>query len=173
MEREGSVWALTFDGATIRLPDTKGLQDLATLLARPGRELAAGELMGAAVDIPDLGDVLDASARRAYERRIIELQAELDEAEAFADSARAGQARQEFEQLVDALAAGTGLSGRARRSGGSADRARSAVTWRIRAAIRRITPLHPTLGAHLDDTIRTGRWCAYAPTDDPVWTVVV
>ena len=173
MQREGGVWALSFDGTTIRLPDTKGLQDLATLLAQPGREVAAGELMGAAVDSPDLGDVLDASARRAYELRIIELQAELDEAEAFADSARAARGREEFEQLVDALAAGTGLSGRARRSGGSADRARSAVTWRIRAAIRRITDLHPTLGAHLDDTIRTGRWCAYAPIDDPVWTVVV
>lgn len=169
--REGAVWALTYDGVTVRLPDAKGLGDLAALLSRPGRELPATELMGAAVDSADLGPVIDTTARRAYEGRIIDLQQELDEAEALGDLARAERARTELDELVDALSAATGIGARTRRAGGSAERARSAVTRRIREAIRRVTDVHPTLGAHLRRAVRTGRWCAYEP-DEPVrWTV--
>jgi hypothetical protein len=33
----------------------------------------------------------------------------------------------------------------------------------IRDAIRRVTDVHPELGAHLDRTIRTGTTCRYDP----------
>ena len=44
-----------------------------------------------------------------------------------------------------------------------AERARKAVTARIRDAIRRIGAAHPDLGAHLDRTVRTGTTCRYDP----------
>jgi hypothetical protein len=169
--REGAVWAVTFAGRTARLPDSKGMQDLAVLLARPGREVHCTELVGAAVEQTDTGEVLDAQARRRYEARIVELQGELAEAEEAHDRGRAEAVGLELDLLVDQLAAATGLHGRSRRTGGTAERSRTAVTWRIRAAIRRIETLHPALGAHLRAAVRTGTWCSYQPENVVDWQV--
>ncbi|MFA9431973.1 hypothetical protein [Egicoccus sp. AB-alg2] len=49
----------------------------------------------------------------AYERRILELQGDLEEAEAFVDPVRAKRARVELDQLVAGLSAATTLGGRA------------------------------------------------------------
>jgi len=49
------------------------------------------------------------------------------------------------------------------------ERARSAVTKRIKSAIQRITYYYPALGYHLTASIRTGAWCVYQP--DPAWPV--
>jgi hypothetical protein len=46
---------------------------------------------------------------------------------------------------------------------GRAERARSAVTWRIRSAIKKIAPAHPRLGRHIENTVRTGTFCVYVP----------
>ncbi|TWH28374.1 hypothetical protein [Isoptericola variabilis] len=46
---------------------------------------------------------------------------------------------------------------------GLGDRARSAVTQRIRAAIRRIGEHHPELGEHLRTSVTTGTFCSYRP----------
>ena len=43
--RDGDVWTVAFDGRTVPLRDAKGLRDLAVLLAAPGREVAATELV--------------------------------------------------------------------------------------------------------------------------------
>lgn len=52
------------------------------------------------------------------------------------------------------------------------ERARSAVSKRIRSAIDRITQHHPGLGYHLSTTIRTGHECVYHahPEQPLVWT---
>ncbi|MDD7964806.1 ATP-binding protein [Actinomycetospora lemnae] len=168
---DGAVWTVSYAGQTVRLPDAKGMHDLAALLARPGREVHSTELIGAAVEQPAGGEVLDARARRDYEARIRRLQDDLDEAEHAGDRGRAEAARLELDLLVDQLTAATGLHGRARRPGGTGERARSAVTWRIRAALRRLEEVHPQLGRHLRSAVRTGTWCCYAPEDDVAWRV--
>jgi hypothetical protein len=133
---------------------------------------AAADLMGAGVDSCDLGPTIDDDARRAYEQRIRDLQAELEEAEGFGDLHRAELARVELDQLIDALASATGLAGRARRVGGTDERARSAVTRRIRDAMRRVGEVHPALAEHLVATVHTGRWCVYSPAEPREWMVV-
>lgn len=45
----------------------------------------------------------------------------------------------------------------------AAERARAAVTMRIRAALARIEKEHPALGRHLARSIRTGTVCRYDP----------
>jgi predicted ATPase len=167
--REGVVWSLTYDGATVRLPDAKGFHDLAALLASAGREIHCAELMGVAVEVPDTGPVLDAQARWAYEARIVELQGDLVEAEDAHDREAADRARLEMDLLVEHLTAATGLGGRSRRPGGSNERARSAVRWRIRAAIDRIEDSHPALSRHLRAAVRTGTWCSYQPGTPIEW----
>ena len=166
---EGSVWTVAFAGRAVRLPAAKGLTDLATLLARPGREVSCTELAGVAVEQPDTGEVLDEQARRQYEARIVELQDDLSEADAHGDRGRAEAANLELELLVEQLSVARGLGGRTRRSGGSAERARTAVTWRIRSAIKRIDAVHPDLGRHLRTAVRTGSWCSYQPEHPVAW----
>jgi non-specific serine/threonine protein kinase len=170
--REGDVWRVTFGGQTVRIRHIKGLADLATLLAQPGTERHALELMGGADTTPDAGPQVDERARREYQERIVELQRDIDEAHDHNDTARAERAEHELDALVAQLSEAFGLGGRSRTTGSSAERARSAVTYRIRSAIRKVAEGHPDLGRHLKNAVRTGTWCCYQPETDVTWTVV-
>jgi hypothetical protein len=173
--REGEYWSISFDGQSFRLRDSKGLRYLALLLAAPGREIHALELVGSdrggaapRRDGPttaegDAGEVLDAEAKAAYRRRIAELETEVQEAREWNDPTRAAKAEEELEFLVNELAGAVGLGGRDRRAGSAAERARVNVTRAIRAALDRIEEHSPDLGRHLASTIRTGIYCSYAP----------
>ncbi|MEU9079499.1 AAA family ATPase [Kitasatospora sp. NPDC048538] len=177
--REGPLWHLAYAGRDTRLPDSKGLHDLAVLLARPGTPVPAVELAAPPAAAPgpaeglhpegDTGELLDATARSAYRRRLQELAAEAEEADAAADPDRSERIAVERDALVAQLSAAYGLGGRVRRTGSPAERARTAVTARIRAAVRRIAADHPELGRHLDTAVRTGTLCVYAPEDPPDW----
>ena len=74
-------------------------------------------------------------------------------------------------QFVEYLSGALGLHGRPRALGSAAERARSAVTWRIRSAIKKIASAHPRLGRHLENTVRTGTFCVYRPEIPIDWTV--
>ena len=82
--RAGDTWTLTFADRSVSLRDAKGLRDLAVLLATPGREVAATELVtgvasAAAPSLAALGadPVLDDRARAAYRVRLTQLDDEL------------------------------------------------------------------------------------------------
>jgi hypothetical protein len=167
--RSGDVWDVRFAGVAVLVKASKGMDDLAVLLARPGREVHCVELAGAAVDEAGTGEVIDAAARRSYEARVRELQTDIDEAEDNHDLARAERARLELDALVDHLTAALGLGSRTRHQGGTASRARSAVTHRVRAAIRRIAEVHPALGRHLEVSVTTGTYCSYRPERPVAW----
>src|SRR5262249_6340560 len=112
---------------------------------------------------------LDAKAKAAYKQRLSDLRAELDEAAAFKDLGRTARLQAEQTFLTEQLSAAVGLGGRDRLAGANAERARNAVTKRIRGVVRKIRPEHPTLAHHLDTCIRTGVFCVYVP--DPARTV--
>jgi hypothetical protein len=125
-----------------------------------------------AVDVgAEPGPAVDQQARRAYERRILELQEEIDDARAANDPARAERAEDELDALVQQLAEAFGLSGRGRATGSAVERARSAVGWRVRAAVRHAVELHPELGRHLTHAVRTGTWCSYRPEAPVRWEI--
>jgi len=176
--REGDFWTVTFDGRTVRLRDLKGMRYLARLLAEPGREhhvldLVAAETQGHGpangsrgsdlVDLGDAGELLDERAKAAYRRRLAEIEEDIDEASALGDLERAAQADAEREFLVQELARAFGLGGRDRRASSASERARAGVTRAVRQAMTRVADQHSELGAHLERTIRTGTYCAYAP----------
>jgi hypothetical protein len=169
--REGATWAVTYAGTTRRLRDSKGLGDLAVLLARPGQEIHCLELVGGADVGSEAGPALDRQARRAYERRIRDLQEDIDEARDLNDPARAERAEAELDALVQQLAEAFGLSGRSRSTGSAAERARSAVSWRIRAAIRHAAEVHPEFARHMQNAVRTGTWCTYRPESAVAWRI--
>jgi hypothetical protein len=168
---EGDSWRVGFGGRTVRIRDMKGVRDLAILLARPGVEVHALELMGGA-DVGDAaGPAIDEKARKAYQARIVELQHDIDQARDDNDRARAERAELELDALVEQLSEAFGLGGRSRTTGSSSERARTAVTYRVRAAIRKLDQLHPELGRHLANSVRTGTWCSYRPENEVSWTI--
>lgn len=175
IHRDGATWQLEWRGRRTTMADAKGLHDLALLVTRPGRSVPAVDLVEAAGGPAaasvggSLGPVLDDTARRAYRHRLTELERDLDEAEAAADLGRAERIRAEREMLAAELAAAVGLGGRARIAGDRADRARKAVTMRIRAAIRTIEGHDPDLARHLANAVRTGRFCSYQPETPVQW----
>lgn len=185
--REGEFWSLTYQGTVVRLKDAKGLHDLARLIAAPGTEIAAVDLAGVATPVAssrnradaglelgvegDAGEVLDERARGEYRQRLVDLDAELADAEDANDPERASRLRQERSFLIDELGAAVGLTGRSRRTLDPAERARKAVTWRLRDAIGRIEAVHAELGRHLRRSVRTGAFCVYDPAVPTAWSM--
>jgi predicted ATPase len=171
---EGEVWTFWYEGQAVRLRDSRGVRYVATLLADPGREfhvldLAAPAPGQAVLSDPDM--TIDPTARDAYRQRVVELRGIVEEAEAGGDDERKARARQELEFIEHELAAAYGLSGTARRLADPAERARKAVTNRIRDAVSRIEAKHPALGRHLRTSIRTGTFCCYEPERTVPWEV--
>jgi tetratricopeptide (TPR) repeat protein len=168
--REGDLWLVSFDGDSVRLRDLKGMHYLTRLLTDPGREHHVLDLVAAESGAPpgdrglgDAGAVLDDRAKEAYRRRLVEIDEDIEEAQAAGDDERAAAADVEREFLVRELAQAFGLGGRERRAASSSERARVAVTRAVRQSMSRISEHHPKLGEHLDRTIRTGTYCAYVP----------
>src|SRR5204863_6353489 len=128
---------------------SRGLLLLSRLLERPGRELHVLDLADVSGgDADRVEAVLDASGRQAFRNRIVELEADLNEADLFADMERSARARAELDAVVDELARATGLGGRDRRTASDSERARVAATRAIRSAPARISQALPDLGRH-------------------------
>ena len=169
-KRDGEFWIVGL-GETTLLKHSKGMTYLARLLATPGRELHALDLVssdgaGVVAASGDTGPTLDPAAKDAYKARLVTLEEEIDEATVYNDDARREKAEEEKRFLLQELGAAVGLGGRDRATGSAAERARVATTRAIRAALRRIAASHPEVAAHLDSSIHTGTFAAYRP--DPL-----
>lgn len=172
----GTVWTLTMSDRTVSLPDAKGLRDLHVLLSSPGTEVPVVRLLNPAggeevVAASRLGgdEVLDATARAAYQRRLSQLDEQIDDATLAGDDAGAAELDRERAALLDELRAAAGLAGRNRRLGDEAERARKAVTARIRDTLRKLDGRHPELAAHLRESVSTGATCSYSPSRPTAW----
>ena len=178
---------VVFAGQRMSLHDLKGFRYIERLLADPHREfhvldlvaveqgtLPTGQGAPQGLDIDaDAGDgglaVLDQQARQAYRRRLIEVEDDIDEATRLNDIGRVELANRDREYLIAELSRAVGLGGRHRSVGGSAERARTAVTRSMRYALGRLAEYHPTLASHLEQSVHTGTYCSYAP--DPLTDV--
>lgn len=175
--RDGEVWTLSYGGTEVRLKDAKGLADIAVLLGAQGREVPATTLLRApgAGGLPPAGarfgadPMLDTAARERYRARLADLDETLEEADRSNDPERGAAAQSERDFLIRELTAAVGLGGRARGLGDDAERARKAVTARIRDSLARIAAAHPALGQHLRESITTGLFCRYAPARPTSW----
>jgi tetratricopeptide (TPR) repeat protein len=170
--RAGAVWDVEFSGRRVRLAHTRGLDDLAVLLARPGEEVSVLDLVsgsGPTVTEDRGAPVLDDRARREIHERLRELDATLAAAEARGDTERIALVREQQRQLAEHVARDLGLGGRSRRLGDPTERARKTVSTRIRRSIALVGRSHPELGRHLDRSIDTGTWCAYRPAEPTTW----
>jgi hypothetical protein len=173
--RQGDSWTVSWQGVSVQVRHAKGIGDLAALLEVPGRDVHVRELEGGArpaVGGSRGGPALDGTALAQYRRRLRDLEADLEEADRFADAGRAARLSAERDALVAELTRAVGTGGRVRRAGSDPDeRQRKAVSARVKASIERIEAMHPPLGRHLRASIRTGFWCAYEPEHPVAWRV--
>jgi pimeloyl-ACP methyl ester carboxylesterase len=172
-QREGDVWSLAFAGRRCHLKHARGLVDLSVLLSRPGEEIFVAQLMegpdavARACTTPD--PVLDERARADIRKRLRQLDEDIADTEAAADHAAAERGREERTALLRELRVATGLAGRRRVLVDPVERARKAVSGRIRESIEKIGAALPELGRHLDESIVTGTFCAYTPPRPTRW----
>ena len=177
LDRHGPIWRVSAGQVVVHVPDTRGMGYLAQLVDHPRRDIPAVTLVAGGGETPP-GDavlahqasmgadaVLDATAKKAYRRRIADLDEEIDQAQSWHDPERLVRLREERDVLVHEITAAFGLGGRPRRLGSEAERARVNVTRAIRTAIRNLTVQAPELGAYLDATVSTGTRCRYDPPD--------
>ncbi|MEO6654008.1 MAG: hypothetical protein ABIP17_15275 [Ilumatobacteraceae bacterium] len=177
-------WTVSFQNASARLPATKGLAYIATLVVAPGTERHVFDLVdrieGVGVDgesdrrtLGDAGPLLDGVARSMYRRRIEALRGDIDEALATHAFDHAEALQEELDALVTQLAAAFGIGGASRVAASAAERARLNVTRAIRAALAKLEGALPGVGATLDRRIRTGMYCVYTPeTGDQIRWIV-
>jgi hypothetical protein len=160
----GGLWLIGPDA--VPTTSLRGFDYLRELLRRPGQPIAAADLAGARVTESGLGELADRRALAAYRQRLRDLDEDLDEAAAHADTGRTARAQAEREALLAELGRATGLHGRPRTGGSSGERARVAVTKAITAAIDRIATIDPPTARHLRTAIHTGLHCRYHPDPD-------
>jgi pimeloyl-ACP methyl ester carboxylesterase len=171
--REGEVWNIAYRGRRCHLKHARGLLDLSLLLARPGEEIAAAQLMDgpdADASAPAPADpILDERARAQIRSRLQSLERAIVDAEEAGEDRAAELRRAERSALVHELRVATGLGGRRRRLVDQAERARKAVSGRIRESIQKLRGALPELALHLDRSITTGVFCAYRPPLPTSW----
>jgi len=166
--RGPTTWEVAFAGRTAQVAHAKGMADLAFLLCRPGEAVSVLELAGEA-EVTRGAAALDERARREIRERLHALDRDEADAEAAGDGARAALAREQRQQLAEAVARDFGLRGRSRRVDDPVERARKTVSTRIRRTIATVGRAHPELGRHLERSVDTGTWCAYRPAEPVAW----
>jgi hypothetical protein len=168
----GNAWSVGPDGAQLMLPDMKGLHYLRALLMRPTADVPALELAaliaGHATVLSEahVGERADRQALASYRDRLRDIDGELAEARAWADSARVERLTVERDALLDEVRGATGLGGRPRVIGGSAERARVAVRKAIAAALSRVEEHDAATARLLRGSVHTGSSCRYDPDPD-------
>ena len=171
MRRQGAMWHLAFAGRMATVPHSKGLADIARLLAAPGREIHVLDLIDSPLRSAAPGEIVDRRALAAYRQRLATLDTEIDDADHDHDHERRSRAELERQALLDEIARAAGTGGRRRQfANHPAERARKAVTARVRDTIRKLDPALPELAAHLQRTIVTGTYCRYRP-DTTDWSI--
>lgn len=171
MRRHGALWQLAFTGREVSVPHSKGLADIARLLAAPDTDVHVLDLIDAVDRSGSGGDIVDRRSLAAYRQRLADLDDDIDDAERNHDPERGAQAASERQAILDELGRITGTAGRTRAfSNHPAERARKAVSGRIRDAIRKLEADLPELAGHLQRTIVTGMYCRYR-ADGTNWHV--
>ena len=169
--RHGRGWRIEAGRRSAVVRHSVGMFHLAVLIANPGREIPALELVTGLAELAARAArsagagqaVLDREAVRSYRDRITALEAEIDVAESCGRADRAAQARTERDWLAAELGRAVGVGGRMRSFPDGAERARIAVGKAIRRALLRIAEADAVIGGQLHQAIHTGARCCYWP----------
>lgn len=169
LTRQGRRWQVAFGTRTTLVGHSVGVAHLALLLANPGQEISAVELvsgqdvLGDEASCRSAQPMLDQVAVADYKNRLAVLESDIAEFDADNDLERAARARAERDWLLAELQSAAGLAGRPRAFRDDRERARISVGKAIRRAIGRIQEIDAVIGDHLRLSVRTGTFCSYSP----------
>jgi len=167
--QKDNFWELTYLNETVILKDAKGFHDILKLIIEPYKEFHCMELMGSSIDEKSADFVIDNKAKAEYQNKIQHLLIEIDDAKELQNFELMSKLQEEYDILVEHLTQSLGLDNKPREIGSSVEKARSAVTWRIRSAIKKIKSAHPELAKHFSNSISTGTFCSYKPEFEIQW----
>lgn len=167
----GDIWSLCYQGKTIHMKDSRGLLDIARLIDNQNNEVHVAELAGdyGAVVTAEEEDVLDKTALQAYRTRLIDIEEEKAIAADRDDDRQYLALETEQDDILLALKQGLGVGQRQRKFSGPTEKARKAVSARVKATLKRIAKVHPQLAAHLEANLKTGIYCSYINTSGVDW----
>jgi hypothetical protein len=165
------VWALSFAGQTVHLPDRSGMSYIVELLRRPHTPIEAMRLTAPADEMQLIDRGIPLADPESIRQAKVMLQAresELDNLPAN-DWTRRGTLQEEIDKFKKYLGGVQDRLGQPREAGGSAERSRTAVTTAVNRARDYISEHHHALGHHLKESIQTGTSLIYAPSEVPDW----
>lgn len=165
----GELWELHYLNQSATLKDSKGLHDIAKLLEQPEEQVHCAELMGVVLETRGTS-LIDEQAMKEYKAKLRSLKIQICDAEEMGLYQKADELKGDYDALVEHLSQVTGLSNSIRKTGSSIEKARAAVTWRVRSSIKKIEKVHPQLAKHLTNSIKTGTCCSYEPETPHEWT---
>lgn len=161
--KKGDYWEVYYMGIAAPVKDSKGMGDISRLLQQPGNAVHCSELIGAVLSREKGIELMDRHAKNNYLKRIRELQGELADAETRGDFRALENLHKEYDTLIAHISGSFGLGKKVRLSNTSIDKARAAVTLRIKSTIKKIHNSHPQLARHFELSIKTGTFCSYRP----------
>lgn len=172
-QQVGDVWVLSYAHKTVHLKDALGLRDLGQLIANPGKDihvrfLASGQTKDQQIDTQE-ADILDSQALEAYRHRILALEEAQQQAIQFKDETRYAKLENERDALQQELTKALTILGRKRTFNSDDEKARKAISARIRSSIKRIESVHSELAEHLTQSINTGNYCCYNTLENLRW----
>lgn len=175
--RNGQGWTVRFAGGRdFVLTKTKGTTYLHILLSHPGIEFSIAELTarsGGNAELLSLGDAGPASDQRTISEcreKALQLNEDLLEARSREDAELEQKILSEMEEIAGYIKSTTGLRGRIRKAGGTADLARIAIRTALRRTVEVIGRYDARLAAHLKSpNLKCGWTPCYDPREATVW----
>lgn len=168
LRRDGESWRIAIGGQEAMVGATMGFEYLSTLIRSSGTDWHVLDLYATIGGVPVVveghgGEMLDDTARSAYQARHRDLTGDLEQATADADRGAMERIGDEMAMLEQEVLAAFGLGGRARTMDDPVERARVNVRRSISRAFDRIGDQLPDLADHLRRSVQTGRFCQYSP----------
>lgn len=195
--KEGDFWTIVYEGKTIRLKDTKGLQYIGCLLHHAGQKFSALELILAIEkkipvvgkqpyndmtqeqleeeglrhsDLGNAGEILSKEDVKLLREQMAGIEKELNDAKALNDTVRAALLENDKQALRDQLFKAFGLRGRHRKAVDVMERIRKNVSVNMHRALKKIKKEHHGLGRHLGEALKIGSILIYSPYPEIRWT---
>jgi pimeloyl-ACP methyl ester carboxylesterase len=169
----GKIWTLSFAGKSVHLKNSRGLLDIAQLIANQSNEIHVTDLAGGNQSLlgQSEAEVLDQTAVAQYKQRILDIESEKSTAAECEDEALYQQLETEQDAILVVLKQGLGLGKNKRQFAGDTEKARKAVSARIRTTLKQIAEVHPQLARHLQASLKTGVFCSYSTEQSIDWLI--
>ncbi len=158
--KDGDYWQVAYQGsATTTIKNSKGMSYIHRLLEKPDESIAAmqfyvkGEIIY--MDSANQQDVADSKTIADCQKRLIEIDRELDEAKKNNDFATQDRLNKEQEEILTLLKTDT-FGGKSAKFSDNKEKARIAVTNAINRALDNIKEHNQSLYQHLNNSILRG-----------------